>query len=209
MAKDRITQGRAGEAQALVGEAITAMDQIHVILRDLTGFARDVPRGVIDLAALVNGALRISSYETDRRARVKREFDDGVVAFVRGPRVAQVILNLLLNAAQAIPSGNPDGNIIDVRLRYGDGRVLIEVGDTGRGVAEDIAERIFEPFFTTRGARGGTGLGLWLSRAIVEEEGGSLTWYNRPEGGAVFTVSLPMCEAERPARFASGAPAWK
>jgi signal transduction histidine kinase len=59
-------------------------------------------------------------------------------------------------------------------------------------VPADIGDRIFEPFFTTRSEMGGTGLGLWLSRAIVEEEGGTLTWRNRTPAGAVFTVSLPL-----------------
>ena len=68
--------------------------------------------------------------------------------------------------------------------------------DTGPGVPEALGERIFEPFVTTQSSLGGTGLGLWLSRSIVEDEGGSLTWRNRPEGGAVFTVSLALYRAE-------------
>jgi signal transduction histidine kinase len=103
-----------------------------------------------------------------------------------------VLLNLVLNAAQAIPEGDATQHRIEVRTRRAGDRALIEVTDTGPGVPEAIAERIFEPFFTTRSAQGGTGLGLWLSRTIVEEEGGTLTTRNRPEGGAVFTVSLPL-----------------
>jgi PAS domain S-box-containing protein len=192
LAKDRIAHGRTCEALTLIDEAIGAMGQITEVMRDLGGVSRDRPRGVVDLPSLASGAIRIASSEAEARARIVRTFEDGVAVEARPGRLAQVLLNLILNAAQAIPKGLADRHRIDVRVRRAGDRALIEVADTGPGVPDGVADRIFEPFFTTRGGLGGTGLGLWLSRAIVEEEGGTLTWRNRPEGGAVFTVSLPL-----------------
>jgi C4-dicarboxylate-specific signal transduction histidine kinase len=196
LARDRIRQGRSAEAVGLIDEAITATAQIAEVMRDLGGVVRDRPRAVVDLATLVESTLRIASSETDTRARVERILEAGVAAEVRPTRLAQVLLNLVLNAAQAIPEGDAEHQRIEVRTRRAGDRALIEVADTGPGVPESIAGRIFEPFFTTRAGLGGTGLGLWLSRTIVEEEGGTLTSRNGPEGGAVFTVSLPLHRAE-------------
>jgi two-component system NtrC family sensor kinase len=167
------------------------------VMRELGGIARDCPRAVVELASVVNGALRIASHETLARARIVRSYEDGVVAEVRGPRVAQVLINLVLNAAQAIPPGDAERNRIEVGIRSSRKGVVIEVADTGAGIASEVGDRLFEPFFTTRAAAGGTGLGLWLSRAIVEEEGGTLSWRNRPDGGAVFTVELPTSHPQR------------
>jgi len=192
LAKDRIAQGRTSEAIALLDEAIAATGQITEVMRDLGGAARDRPRAVVDLAALARGAVRIASYEAESRAQIDTVFEDGVGVDVRATRVAQVLLNLVLNAAQAIPEGDAQHQRIEVRVRPSGDQALVEVADTGPGVPEAVAGRLFEPFFTTRSAFGGTGLGLWLSRSIVEEEGGTLTWRNRPEGGALFTVSLPL-----------------
>jgi PAS domain S-box-containing protein len=189
--RDRIREGNLEEALSLVGSAHEAMMQITAIMRDLRGFGRDDPRSIVDLASVANGALRIAAYEAEARARIERKFECGVSAEVRGGRVAQVILNLVINAAQAIPPGDPAAHRIEVHVRRSEGRALVEVADTGTGVPRDIGERIFEPFFTTRAATGGTGLGLWLSRAMVEEEGGTLTWRNGEHAGAVFTVTLP------------------
>jgi PAS domain S-box-containing protein len=196
LARERIRQGRPGEAVTLIEEAIGATAQIAEVMRDLGGVARDRPRAVVDLAALVDGALRIASYEAETRARVERVFEAGITAEVRPTRVAQVLLNLVMNATQALPEGDVEHQRIEVRLRCVGERAVIEVHDTGPGVPESIAARIFEPFFTTRSALGGTGLGLWLSRTIIEEEGGTLTHRNHPGGGAVFTLSLPLYRAE-------------
>jgi signal transduction histidine kinase len=196
LARDRVNQGRPAEALALIDEAIAATAQITEVMRDLGGVVRDRPRAVVDLSALVQSTLRIASYEAETRARVERVFEAGVTAEVRSTRIAQVLLNLVLNAAQALPEGDAEHHRIEVRTRRAGDQAIIEVSDTGPGVPDSIAARIFEPFFTTRSALGGTGLGLWLSRTIVEEEGGTLTSRNRPEGGAVFTVSLPLHRAE-------------
>jgi PAS domain S-box-containing protein len=189
--RDRIGQGKLEEALSLIGNAHDAMMQITAIMRDLRGFGRDDPRSIVDLGAVANGALRIAAYEAEARARIERRFEQGVSAEVRGGRVAQVILNLVVNAAQAIPPGDPARHRIEVHVRRSEGQALVEVADTGTGVPEEIGDRIFDPFFTTRAELGGTGLGLWLSRAMVEEEGGTLTWRNGKPAGAVFTVTLP------------------
>ena len=188
-------QAREGAAQ-LVDEAIAAMLQINQIMRDLTGFARERARAPLDLGVAANSAIRIAAHETRHRAVVERVHTQGVVAEVRGARIAQVVLNLVINAAQAIPAGAPNDHRIDVRVYRSGDRACIDVSDTGPGVARDLGERIFEPFFTTRESSGGTGLGLWLSRSIIEEEGGTLTYENLPRGGACFTISLPAYRAE-------------
>ena len=202
MVRDRLAHGGMSEAMALLDEAAAAMGQINEVMRDLGGVVREQPRAVVDLAGVVNSALRIASVEADGRARIVRSFDDGVTAEVRGPRLAQVVLNLVLNAVQAIAQdgrGDPTRHRIEVRVRAAGDRGLIEVADTGPGVPAHVGERAFEPFFTTRATAGGTGLGLWLSRAIVQEEGGTLSWRNGPDGGAIFTVDLPLWSAAQPA----------
>ena len=195
MVRDRITHGRLPEALALLDEAVSAMRHINDVMHEMGDVARDRPRALVDLAHAVDGALRMASLEASARARIVRVFEDGVIAEVRSPRIAQVVLNLVLNAAQAIPPGQPERHRIEVSIRSRDGRALVQVSDSGSGVSPEAAERLFQPFFTTRAQTGGTGLGLWLSRSIVEEEGGTLSWRNRPEGGATFTVELPMWRA--------------
>jgi two-component system NtrC family sensor kinase len=154
---------------------------------------------------VVASAVRMAAHETGGRARVESRLEPGLYAYVRGARVAQVVLNLLVNAAQAIPPGNPASHRIGVRTwREGDS-AKIEVTDTGSGVPAEVADRIFDPFFTTRESAGGTGLGLWLARAIVEEEGGTIGTSNLPGSGARFLLELPVwASGERPRTAGSG-----
>jgi signal transduction histidine kinase len=99
-----------------------------------------------------------------------------------------VLLNLIGNALQAVGSAG----IVLIRCRR-DGRcALLQVEDSGPGIRSDLVPRIFSPFFTTR--PGGTGLGLAICKRIVEEHGGTIGAENRSEGGACFTVRLPLCE---------------
>jgi len=104
-------------------------------------------------------------------------------------RLAQVVLNLLVNAAQAIPEGHADAHEIRVSTRELNGRVHISVHDTGAGIPEDIRGRIFDPYFTTK--RGGTGLGLPIAKNIIEGLGGTITIDSAPGAGTEIRVDLP------------------
>ena len=104
-------------------------------------------------------------------------------------RFRQVVLNLLLNAAQAMPEGGAiDLKIDEVRGQDGDW-ARVSVRDSGAGIAADILDKLFTPFFTTK--EDGTGLGLVTSRKIVEAHGGRLTVDSVPGEGACFTIALP------------------
>jgi PAS domain S-box-containing protein len=196
--RDRFLAGtaRTQDVLAMLDESLNGMERIREIVRDLKGFAREKSVDLVDLGAVAQSAIRMAAHETRGRARVERVTEEGAVARVRGARIAQVVLNLVVNAAQAITAGNASENRIVVRtLRAGD-KARIEVSDTGTGVDPELADRIFEPFFTTRERTGGTGLGLWLARGIVEEEGGTLSFHNEPGGGARFVVELPAASAD-------------
>ena len=104
-------------------------------------------------------------------------------------RLQQVFLNLFLNAADAMP----EGGLLQVTLAlHGDREVLVEVADTGTGIAEDDVEHIFAPFFTTKTAGEGNGLGLSVAQGIVVEHGGAITVESRPGHGTRFRVVLPL-----------------
>ena len=92
------------------------------------------------------------------------------------------------NAVEAMP----DGGEVRVGASVRDERLVIEVADTGPGIPEENLPRLFEPFFTRKQGGQGTGLGLVISKDLVEKQGGSLTAANRPEGGARFTISIPL-----------------
>jgi signal transduction histidine kinase len=113
------------------------------------------------------------------------------VTLVDPGQLQTVIVNLLLNALDAMPSGGR----VDITWRPPvDGRLHITVVDNGPGVAPAVADKLFTPFATTKPA--GTGLGLSLSARIIEEHGGTITAGNRPEGGACFTITLPELRSE-------------
>ncbi len=196
--RDRFATGtaRTAEVLAMLDESLEGMDRIRDIVRDLKGFARERSRERVDLGELVASAVRMSAHATRGHARVAKSLQDDVWATVRGARIAQVVLNLIINAAQAIPPGHGADHRILVRTFKAGEHACIEVSDTGPGVPPELAERIFEPFFTTRESSGGTGLGLWLAREIVTEEGGSIVLDPGSEGGACFLI----CLAASPAR---------
>jgi len=148
-------------------------------------------RRICDLNRLVASAIAFVKKEAARRSiAITTKFSPALPECEADPiQVQQVVVNLLINAMQAIErSERPQGGIC-VLTRSGDGRVSFEVQDSGSGIPEDIIGEIFESFFTTR--KDGMGMGLSICRSIVQSHGGNISARNDPAGGASFQVWLP------------------
>ena len=120
------------------------------------------------------------------RIEVRRRIDSERSVAINRQELQQVLINLLVNAIHAMP----DGGTLALSVRDDGDEVLIEVADTGPGVAPELLAQLFQPFVTRK--KDGTGLGLWISRSLVERYGGDIAAANRGDGarGAVFTVRL-------------------
>jgi two-component system C4-dicarboxylate transport sensor histidine kinase DctB len=116
--------------------------------------------------------------------------DEAVMALAEPVRLEQVFVNLIRNAVEAACGARLDGRVHVLLLREG-GQVIVEVHDNGPGLAPEVQSRLFEPFFTTKAVGAGLGLGLAVSRMIIEGMGGRLEARNALAGGAVFSVRLP------------------
>jgi two-component system cell cycle sensor histidine kinase/response regulator CckA len=192
LADGRDLEGRIACLSELLEEARRGLEQVKVIASDLHAFARPEERvGAVDLRKVLESALRMASNETRHCARLCVEL--GALPPVRGNegRLAQVFLNLLSNAAQALPDGQAAEHEIRVIARTSDGQAEVEVSDTGRGIEPGVLPHIFEPFFTTKPVGSGTGLGLAVTRSIVESFGGQISVRSEPGRGTSFTVRLP------------------
>ena len=178
-----------------VREARAGAGRVQQIVRDLRSFSRapeDEAIGPVDLERAVRFAASIAGGEVRSRARLEIDVAGAPRPLGDDTRIGQVLLNLLLNAAQAIPAGAPESHVIRVTARgHAEGRVVIEVSDDGAGVSESVRQRLFEPFVTTKPAGAGTGLGLYVCRGIVERLGGSIDVESELGRGAKFRVILP------------------
>lgn len=182
----------------LVQEARKGVDRVKTISRDLNVFSRPHEREEpVDVRAVLQTAIRMASNETSQRARLVQVFHDVPQVMANETRLAQVFLNLLVNAAQSITEGASSQNEIRVSTWEREGQVVVEVSDSGPGVEAAILPRIFDPFFTTRSPGQGTGLGLSICQDIVQSLGGTISAANKPEGGATFQVSLPSASNPR------------
>jgi PAS domain S-box-containing protein len=194
--------------RALLKEALLEANEgarrVQRIVADLKTLARQGDDRVepIDVERTLHWAIGVTMAEIRHRARLIRNFDP--VPEVRGDeaRLGQVFVNILLNAAQAIEPGQSAENEIIVNTCVRDGRVLIEVLDTGPGIPTELLTKIFDPFFTTKPRGIGTGLGLSICHEIIASMRGTLTGSNRSTGGARFVVELP---AMREAQIQAGA----
>ena len=174
-----------------LAEAEDGARRVRDIVRQLGAFARaDEGSGPVDPARVLRAALAMASNEVRHRARIVRDIAATPPVIASESRLGQVFLNLVLNAAQAIPDGNAEHHQIHVTLASRGDEVVLEVRDTGQGMSAATRARIFEPFFTTR-APGASGLGLAIAHSIVTGLGGRIEVESTPGAGSVFRVMLP------------------
>jgi signal transduction histidine kinase len=186
------------EMAGAVGDARQGSSRVRHIVRQLKNFSReDVgERGAVQIPSALRAALDMAHHETRHRARVVERL--GPVPPVSGNevRLSQVFLNLLVNAAQAMPAGEAERHQIRVETRTDErGWAVVEVSDTGCGMTPEVQARLFQPFFTTKPRGVGTGLGLSITQGIVAEMGGTIAVRSAPGRGTTFTISLPPTEA--------------
>jgi two-component system NtrC family sensor kinase len=179
--------------QQAVSEAHEGARRICEIVRDMRALSRtdDASVGWFDLNEAIRSALRITRAETTPAATVTVELTEGLQVKGSPGRLSQVFSNLLVNAAQALGEWSGPRREIRVTSRREGAEAVVEVADTGRGIAPEHLSRVFQPFFTTKGVMTGTGLGLSISRDIVRRLGGDIHVQSEQGVGTVFTVSLP------------------
>jgi PAS domain S-box-containing protein len=180
------------------------------IVRNLLTFARkrQSTRSLIDLNQVVKETLGLRPYE-QRNIEVLTALASGLPpVFADAHQIQQVLLNLVINAEQAMLAANGRGSLV-IRTWHDaeHDAVVLQVSDDGPGISSEVKSKIFDPFFTTKETGEGTGLGLTVAYAIVQEHGGSIRVESSPDGGASFTVELPVSTTEslpKPRRSANG-----
>jgi two-component system cell cycle sensor histidine kinase/response regulator CckA len=208
----RSLQRQLGSADELmlVAGALSALDnardgaeRLRHIVRDLLDFSRPdaASEQAVNIEAVLDATVRVAWNEIRHRARLVKRYSG--ISRVSGDeaRLGQVFLNLIVNAAQAI-EGDPAANEITISTRKENGIAVIEVSDTGPGIADEHLPRIFDPFYTTKPAGLGVGLGLAICHGIVSSLGGEISVSSEAKRGTIFRVVLPFAPEDSASRRA-------
>jgi two-component system, NtrC family, sensor kinase len=174
----------------LLKESKGGLARVKRIVNDLRDFshADDGQKLAVDLNQLLESALNMVANELKGKAQVLRELAPSAPAVCSASQINQVLVNLLINAAQAMVG---PGRII-VRSGVEQEEAWVEISDTGCGMSEEVKKRIFEPFYTTKPVGKGTGLGLSLTWEIVQRHNGHIQVTSAPGQGTTFRVGLPL-----------------
>ena len=198
---ERLSQRPPGEIDEKTRRGLETIlsesERAAKIVRNLLTFARkrQSTRAMVDLNHVVRETLALRSYE-QRITNIT--IVDALAAglpqvFADAHQLQQVLLNLIINAEQAMLTANGRGTLV-VRSWHDVEReaIVLEINDDGPGIPEELQPKIFDPFFTTKEVGKGTGLGLTVAYAIVQEHGGRIRLASRPESGASFYIELPV-----------------
>ncbi len=173
-------------------EAEMGADRVRKIVNDLRALSHgsvEMSVCAINLQAAAQSAVSIARVKLSRHTRLEIDLDPQAWVSADESQLAQVVLNLLVNAAQAIPEDSDRSHSISVRSSIHGDEVFLEVADDGPGIPVAVRDRLFEPFFTTKSLGKGTGLGLAISRRLIEGFGGRLDLIST-EVGACFRITL-------------------
>jgi len=183
-----------GDLHPLVDGTVEGAERTRAIVDGLKRFsAMDREENLpFDLAEVVQRSVHWVTKAGSDRFRVSLDLPEKLLVVGSSGQMQQVVMNLVQNACDAT-AGQADPRL-DIAARIEDGRVVIDFRDNGPGIEADNLDKIFDPFFTTKPVGKGTGLGLAISYGIVERHGGRLEVANHADGGAVFTLSLPLAK---------------
>jgi two-component system cell cycle sensor histidine kinase/response regulator CckA len=185
------------ELEALLTDAREGAARVGAIVRDLRALSRsdDGRATAVDVVPVLQSCLKMVQGELRDRARIVEDLAPGLPQVAgTASRLGQVFLNLLVNAAHAIPEGRPETNEVRVSARAEADLVVIEIADSGGGIPARVIGRIFDPFFTTKPVGQGTGLGLAISHEIVRSLGGTITVDSTVGRGTIFRIALPVAK---------------
>ena len=184
------------EREKYLGVARGEIERLTALTNHVLYFARPtrVERQPITVDKAVHDALGLASRQLDHSdIRVSVDLLDVVPpVMASSSQLAQVFLNLIINAIEAMP----DGGELSIVARLAGDQLKVTFTDSGPGIPPDAMAKLFEPFYTTK--ENGTGLGLTTSHSIIKQHGGTITAGNAPGGGAVFTVALPVAPLDEP-----------
>jgi two-component system NtrC family sensor kinase len=162
------------------------------VVQGLLDFARERPvtKAQLDVNAVIQRIVRLVENQKEmRRVHIEQQYAENLPDILGDAnQLQQVLLNLFLNAAAAMP----EGGILSVATRVEDAQITIVVADDGCGIEPEHLDQIFDPFFTTKPVGQGTGLGLSVSYGIIDQHGGSIEVESEPGRGSVFTIRLPV-----------------
>lgn len=189
------------DVRAQVQEAAEGIARIRELVKDLGELSGSAEEDVdmVDLHEILDYAIRLTRPEFQHRARIVRDYA-AKTATIRAARssVAQVFVNLIVNAAQAIPPGDEDRNRIVVRTRtYAGNHTMIEIEDTGAGVPKEFVDRAFDRFVPRRPGARDHGMGLPICARVVDSLGGTIDLESEPGGGTLVRVILPQAVPHR------------
>jgi len=190
LAARAVERGEAERIDTYLGQVGRGLGRIGTIVRDLLDFSRSAsgtvePMPIREILAEVVHTMQPAADEAEVEIGVACDAD---LPPLKSGHLYHAVLNLVKNAVEAAPAGGH----VHVGARCADDALVIEVADTGPGIPEDVLPRLFEPFYSRKALGKGTGLGLVISRDLIQKQGGTLSAANRAEGGAVFTVRVPL-----------------
>src|SRR5260370_2129773 len=185
-----------------IADCRVGLQRIRKIVQGLKTFSRrdEETIGPVDIVDVVESCIEMAQSQLRHIGRLVRDY--APVPMVRGndARLGQVVLNLLVNAAQALDETNRDDNVVTVKVAHVGGTVRVDVSDNGVGIAPEIMPHIFDPFFTTKPVGAATGLGLAVCHGIVSALGGEISVESALGHGTTVRVELPIADARAPRR---------
>mgnify|MGYP002363314360 FL=1 len=192
------------ELRANLQEALQGAERVRRIVRDIKAFSREEPSepAPLALAPIVDGALQLSRKQLTEHATIVRDYRRVPAVLGDATRLGQVVLNLLMNAAQALHGCNPELNRVVIAIFCEENSagttVCLEVRDSGPGIRPEVLPRVFDPFFTTKAVGEGTGLGLSICHGIVTALGGTIRIFSELGRGTTVRVTLPATDQAPP-----------